>query len=117
MSQIALEYSLRFKNSTSYFDLWVQRLIAQRAFESVCERFLKPEILKEHSTVVYIEERRMLVYKCWPEGGACEHRPVSFDKAGKWGLTCWHPLNSSSDYLRLFVHSGRVLVAPQSMYR
>jgi hypothetical protein len=59
----------------------------------------------------------MLVYKCWPEGDACGHCPVSFDKAGNWDQTCWHPSNSLSDCLRLFSHSERLLVVLQSMYR
>jgi hypothetical protein len=53
----------------------------------------------------------MLVYKCWPEGDACGRCPVSFDKAGNWDLTCWHPSNSLSDYLRQCwaqVYSGSI---------
>jgi hypothetical protein len=117
MSQIALEYSLRYMNSTTYFVLWPQSLIAQRVSESPYEIFPKPRILKVPKFIQYIEERRMFIYKCSPEGGACDSCLLSFDKAGNGDLLCWCPWISSSDCLRPHTHSRRVWLELQSTYK
>jgi hypothetical protein len=117
MSQIALEYSLRNVNSTTYFVLWAQPLTAQRVYESPYEIFLKPRIPKEPKYIQYIEERSMFIYQSSPEGGACDRLLLSFDKAGKGDLICWHPWIFSSDCLWPHTHSRRALLELQSTYK
>jgi hypothetical protein len=99
MSQIALGYSLNYKDFTTCIVLLVQASNAKRVSDSFYEIVLKPRILNESNKPQYIKEHKIVIDKYSIRGGADKRWIVIVDNVDEQDLTYGHSLDSSCDCL------------------